>query len=122
MDHHVLHKEIKIYIFMKFVKLYEDFEWDFDFEEEEEYNDVHFKIGDVLVKGQVLYYWNVNKWGRHNSNGPNNIVGEIKHSSEVTKHPFGNNRDDTIPKDTYVFSIKKFWHWFKYDKKIKIEK
>jgi len=103
---------------MKYLRLYEDFNWDFDFEEEDD--SIHFEVGDVLVSGQQLLYWDNNIWNNTNFSSSQKTVEKIAHSSEVTNNP----HDKTplhIIKDTYVFSVKGYFPWFKYENHIKIK-
>lgn len=65
---------------MRYMKIYEDFEWDFDFEEEPS-----IQIGDNIMMDRHIDYWNIQdkKWITVRLGNIHRIVKDIKQSSEL---------------------------------------
>ena len=99
---------------MKHLKLYEDFNWDFD---EDEIPDSAIEPGDTIKIGKV-YYWDGNYWVSTIFYNEKEI-DKVSNSNDVTDNPYNESDFNPIPdKDITLFSIKGHYPWFRYDDNI----
>lgn len=101
---------------MVYLKLYENFDWDFDEEEQPiSYNNI---VGKRLVGKLKILYWDSHnkKWNNSDHYYYDEII-DFKHASKCESDVEYYKQFKPIPDDCYVFALKGHWPWFKFEEK-----
>ena len=89
---------------MKYLKLYEDIDWQEDWDEEDE-----CKVGDTIILN-IPQYYNKNKWENLDTDVKGEVIGIIK---GILLSPVSPIHRMPLDYDDYIVKIKHHWPWFK---------
>lgn len=99
---------------LKYLKLFEDIDFeDFDWEEEDP-DAPTIKVGDIISPGNKVW-WNssAKKWIKYTEDLEKIRVEKVEHSSNIDEDGFNRFTKGSIPYDGYMVKFSGKWPWFK---------